>query len=128
MREGAVEVVAKAHRRRFPAAYKRRILQEVAACRRPGEVGALLRREGLYSSHLAAWREARRQGELVGLAPRKRGPTARVVDPRERTIADLERRLARTTARAERAEALVELQGKVSELLGIALPPRSEDR
>ncbi len=116
-----VGVSAKRDRRRFTAAYKLQILQQVERCRAPGEVGALLRREGLYSSHLATWRAARRRGELAGLAQR-RGPKPALPDPRAKQIAELERQLAKTTARAERAEAIVELQKKVSQLLGIALP------
>ncbi len=117
-----IEVVAKPERRRFTAEYKRRILRAADACRQPGEVAALLRREGLYSSHLAAWRAARRRGELTALAPKARGPKPTRPDPRDRTIAELKRELARVTARAERAEALVELQKKVSDLLGVTLP------
>ena len=120
-----VGVSAKRDRRRFTAAYKLKILQEVERCRAPGEVGALLRREGLYSSHLATWRAARRRGELAGLAQR-RGPKAAPPDPRAKRIAELERQLAKVTARAERAEAIVEVQKKVSQLLGIALPPSDE--
>ena len=116
-----VGVSAKRDRRRFTAAYKLQILQQVERCRAPGEVGALLRREGLYSSHLATWRAARRRGELAGRAQR-RGPKPAPPDPRAKRIAELERQLAKTTARAERAEAIVELQKKVSQLLGIALP------
>ncbi len=117
-----IEVVAKAERRRFTAEYKRRILQEAERCREPGEVAALLRREGLYSSHLAAWRAARRRGELAGLAPKARGPKPTRPDPRDRKIVELERENRRLQARAERAEALVELQKKVSDLLGVTLP------
>ena len=117
-----VGVSAKRDRRRFTAAYKLKILQEVERCRAPGEVGALLRREGLYSSHLASWRAARRRGELAGLAQR-RGPKPVPPDPRAKRIIELERQLAKVTARAERAEAIVEVQKKVSQLLGIALPP-----
>src|SRR5438552_11130450 len=73
LREG-VEVVARAQRRRFTAAYKPQILQEADRCRKPGEVGALLRREGLYSSHLAAWRAARARGGLAGDGAKRRGP------------------------------------------------------
>lgn len=120
-----VEVVAKARRRRFTAEYKRKILAEAAGCTEFGAMGALLRREGLYSSHLAVWREAVRQN---GGAPRKRGPVPKLRDPRDRTITDLERQVARALTRAERAEALVAIQGKVSELLGIVLPTSSEDR
>lgn len=116
------EVVAKPERRRFTAEYKRRIVQEADRCREPGEVAALLRREGLYSSHLAAWRAARRRGELAGLAPKARGPKPTRPDPRDRKITELERENRRLQARAERAEALVELQKKVSDLLGVPLP------
>ena len=116
------EVSEKAKRRTFPAEYKRRILREAAACTERGELGALLRREGLYSSHLTEWRKQAERGEAAGLAPKKRGPKAKPVDPRDRRIAELERQNAKLTQRSERAEALVEVQKKVSELLGIALP------
>lgn len=122
VREREVEVLAKAARRRFTAEYKRRILQEADRCTRPGEIGALLRREGLYSSHLSAWRAARERGELAGLGPKRRGPKAKQVDARDRRIRALERENRRLTVRAERAEALVEVQKKVSQLLGIELP------
>ncbi len=113
-----VQVVAKPRRRTYTAEYKRRILKEADACRTPGQVGALLRREGLYSSNLVAWRRARAHGELAGLTPKARGRKPRPVDPRERKIAELERQLTRMTARAERAEALVELQKKLAAVLG----------
>ncbi len=116
------EVVAKPARRRFTAEYTRRIVQAVDACREPGEVAALLRREGLYSSHLAAWRAARRRGELAGLTPKARGPKPTRPDPRDRKMVELERENRRLQARAERAEALVELQKTVSDLLGVTLP------
>jgi transposase-like protein len=115
------EVTAKARRRRFTAAEKLRLLREADACTKPGEVGALLRREGLYSSHLAAWRAARKRGELAALSPRRRGPEAKAVDPRDRKIAELERETRRLAARLERAEALIELQKKVAQLLGTPL-------
>jgi transposase len=118
MTEEEVQVVAKPHRRVFTAEYKRRILKAADACATPGAVGALLRREGLYSSHLVVWRRARARGELAALTPKKRGRKAAPVDPRERRIAELERHVARLTARAERAEALVELQKKLAALLG----------
>lgn len=121
-----VEVLAKATRRRFTAEYKRKILQEAAGCTEKGALGALLRREKLYSSHLVAWRVAAERGEIAGLGPRKRGPKPHVVDPRDKRIAELERALAKSARRAERAEALVELQKKVSELLGIQLPESDE--
>ena len=115
------EVVAKAARRRFTAAEKLRVLKEADRCTKPGELGALLRREGLYSSHLSVWRAARRNGELAGLAARARGPKAKAVDPRDRKIAELERETRRLQARLERAEGLIEVQKKVSQLLGIPL-------
>ncbi len=113
-----VEVVAKARRRAFTAEYKRRVLKEADACATPGAVGALLRREGLYSSHLVVWRRARARGELAALTSKKRGRKSTPVDPRDRRIADLEREVARVTARADRAEGLVELQKKLATLLG----------
>jgi len=122
------EVLAKAQRRRFTAEYKRRILKEADRCTRPGEIGALLRREGLYSSALTAWRAARARGELAGLAPKPRGPRARRVDPRERKIAAQERELAQWRARAQRAEALVEIQKKFSEMVGVPLPDNGGKR
>ena len=112
-----VEVVAKASRRRFTVEYKRKIVREADACKMPGAVGALLRREGLYSSHLKTWRAAREQGELAG-APKKRGPVRRVADPRDKRITELERERTRWQQRAERAEALVELQKQMAALLG----------
>ena len=111
------EVTAKATRRRFTAAEKLRVLQEADRCTRTGELGALLRREGLYSSHLADWRRARRNGELAGLTPRPRGPKAKVVDPRDKRIAELERESRRLRARLDRAEGLIELQKKVASIL-----------
>ncbi len=121
-----VEVSAKAKRRQFTAEYKRRILAEAAACSERGSIGALLRREGLYSSHLADWRAAAGRGEIAGLAPKRRGPAPKKRDARDKKVADLERRLVRAERRAERAEALVELQKKVSELLGVQLPDSNE--
>ncbi len=116
----AIEVVAKATRRRFTVEYKRKIVREADGCKTPGAVGALLRREGLYSSHLTTWRAARERGDLAG-APKKRGPERRVADPRDKRITELERERTRWQKRAERAEALVELQKQVAALLGTPL-------
>lgn len=116
------EVVARATRRRFTLEYKRKIVREADGCKTPGAVGALLRREGLYSSHLATWRAARERGELAGPA-KKRGPTPVIPDPRDKQIAELERETARWRRRAQRAEALVEIQKKVAALLGT--PPNA---
>ena len=108
-------------RRRFTAAFKLKILEEAARCVESGALGSLLRREGLYSSHLAAWRAAAKAGALTGPA-RRRGPKPTPPDPHVQRILVLERALAKATARAEHAEALVELQKKVAELLGRTLP------
>jgi len=111
------EVVAKATRRQFTAAYKRRVLQEADRCAQPGEIGALLRREGLYSSHLTAWRAARARGELAGVGTKRRGPKPPPVSRDVKRILQLEQETRRLRARAERAEALVEVQKKLSALL-----------
>jgi transposase-like protein len=113
-----VQVAAKPRRRTYTAEYKRRILKEADACTAPGAIGALLRREGLYSSLLVEWRRARARGELTALTPKKRGRKATPVDPRDRKIAELERQLVQVTGRAERAEALVEAQKNLAALLG----------
>jgi transposase len=117
-----VEVLAKATRRRFTAEYKRKILREADTCTKPGAIGALLRREGLYSSNLTTWRAQRERGELTGLTPKQRGPAPRPKNPLAGKVAALEREVTRQTVRAERAEALVEIQKKVAELLGTARP------
>ena len=104
--------------RKFDGAYKLRIVREADAS--PGLVAALLRREGLYSSHLTTWRAARERGELAG-ALKKRGPARRVVDPRDKKLAEQAREIGRWQKRAERAEALVELQKQVAALLGTPL-------
>jgi transposase-like protein len=116
-----VEVVAKAERRRFTAQYKRRIVREADRATAPGEIGALLRREGLYSSLLTTWRAARDRGELEGLSAKKRGPKVVPPDPRDKKIAEQEREITRWKKRAERAEALVDVQKKVAALLGSPL-------
>ena len=121
-----VEVVAKASRRRFTAEYKRQILREADACTEPGAIGALLRREGLYSSHLTTWRAQRERGELAGLTPKKRGPAPKPQNPLAGKVAALERALSREKARADRAEALVDLQKKVAALLETPLPRNGE--
>jgi transposase-like protein len=120
------EVMAKAKRRHFSAQEKLDLLKRADACTKPGELGALLRSEGMYSSYLSAWRQARDLGQLDGLRPKKRGPKAVVPDARDKELAELKRSLAKAESRARKAEALVELQKKVSELLGIQLPREDE--
>ncbi len=121
-----VEVMAKPTRRRYSAEYKVRILREADAITRHGEIGALLRREGLYSSNLTAWRKQREKGELEGLSQKRRGPLPKEKNPLADKVKVLERETARLRARAERAEGLVELQKKVSEILGIELKHNAE--
>jgi transposase-like protein len=121
-----VEVVAKAERRRFTAEYKLRVLHEADRCKQPGEIGALLRREGLYWSNLITWRKQRQSGELAGLRGNRRGPKRREKNPLANRVRELERENARLQRRAERAEGIVELQKKVSEILGIDLQKSAE--
>jgi len=121
-----VEVAAKPTRRRYTAEYKHRILREAVACTRPGELGALLRREGLYSSNLTVWRKQRERREIEGLSQKKRGPLPKEKNPLAAKVATLERENRRLRARSERAEGLVELQKKVSEILGIELKHNEE--
>jgi transposase len=119
------ELVERASRRRFSAEYKLRILRETDACSRPGEIGALLRREGLYTSHLTAWRKQRDAGALAGL-DRKRG--RKPADRRDAENAALRRRLERAEAELEKARKVIEVQGNVSALLGELLEPRGATR
>ena len=121
-----VEVMAKPTRRRFTTEYKLGMLRQADSCSRPGEIGALLRREGLYSSNLTAWRKQRDKGELEGLGHKRRGPLPKEKNPLADKVKALERETARLRARAERAEGLVELQKKVSEILGIELKHNGE--
>jgi transposase len=109
-------------RRRFTAAFKLQMLEAADQCTKPGELGALLRREGLYSSHLSVWRAAVKSGTLIAGEARRRGPKSTPPDPSVKRIALLERQLRRATARAERLELIVDLQKKVAQLLGLALP------
>ena len=110
------EVPEKTSRRRFTAEYKRKTLKEAAACTKLGDLGAILRREGLYSSHLTAWRKQLERNGEAGLAGKKRGPAPKR-DERDKRIAELERENNRLKFSAERAEALVDIQKKVSLLL-----------
>jgi transposase-like protein len=109
------EVVAKAKRKRFTAGEKLRLLREVEACRGSGEIGALLRREGIYSSYLTTWRKQRELGELDGLAPHKRGPKP---NPEAIELAKLRREHERLQERMRRAELIIDVQKKVARMLG----------
>jgi transposase len=107
------EVSEKVVRRKFTAAYKLRILKEAERCTEPGQVGALLRREGLYASNLTLWRRQVNQG----LVPKKRGPLAQKPDPHVRRIAELERDKEKLQHKLKQAELIIDVQKKVAELL-----------
>ena len=116
------EVSTKAVRRRFTAAYKRRILQEADRCGR-GEISALLRREGLYSTHLTIWRKQRESAEIAGLEPRKRGRKPVPRNPLARDVERLRRENARLQKRLRQAETIIDVQKKLCDLLGLTVPP-----
>ena len=112
------EVVEKAKRRQFSPEYKLRVLREADACRGEGQIGALLRREGLYSSHLTTWRRQRETGALAGMRARKRGPKGRAEDPR---VKQLVRENARLQRQLKQAVTIIEIQKTVAGILGIPL-------
>lgn len=115
------EVAAKPTRRQFTAQYRLRILEEADRCTEPGEVGRLLRREGLYSSHLSAWRKARRKGSLKGLAPKRRGAKPAKRNRLDAKVRELEAKVARLEKELDTAHTILEVQGKVAGLLGFNL-------
>jgi transposase len=112
------EVVPTAKRRKFTAEYKLRILDEADGCTEPGQIGALLRREGLYSSHLTTWRRQRERGIFEALAPKKRGRKNK--DELEKELSNLQRENEQLQKRLEQAEAIIDVQKKLSRLLGLA--------
>lgn len=114
----------RARRRTFTAGYKLRILREADACKQPGQLGALLRREGLYSSHLTVWRRDRDRGAVKALGSRKRGPKGS--SPEAKRVVELERENQRLRDELRRAQLINEAQKKLHELLGIPLPDASE--
>lgn len=129
--EGAIppadpEVRAKP-RRQFSATYKVKILAEADACKNGREVGALLRREGLYSSHLSSWRKQREEGTLAGLKPKKRGRKAKVADASAKKLKEVEAENRKLKRRLERVELMLDIQKKASELLGIPLKGLEND-
>jgi len=118
------ELVERARRRQFTAEYKLRIVEEADACTGQGDVGALLRREGLYSSHLAEWRKQHRDGALAALSRVRGRPKP---NPLERENAELRRRAERAEAELTKARKVIEVQGNVSALLGELLKPRGAE-
>lgn len=124
------ETLERPRRRSFTADYKQRILIEAdAAAGVPGAIGALLRREGLYSSHLGKWREERAAGQLAGLSPKRRGPARRGDKAEKKRVAQLEREIERLRHRLKQAETIIEFQKKLHELLGTPLgsPPEHDE-
>jgi transposase-like protein len=113
------EVVPQAERRQFSAKYKVRILKEADSCNELGEIGALLRREGLYSSYLSRWRQQRDQGQLQALASKRRGRKSAARDQQAEELAELRRENQRLQLRLEQAETVIEVQKKLSHLLGL---------
>jgi transposase-like protein len=116
------EVVGRAVRRRFTAAYKQRILTEADAAVATGEIGRILRREGLYSSQIAAWRRARADSERAALRPKKRGPRPAAVNPLQAENAKLKSENVILQKKLRTAGLMIDLQKKVSQILGITLP------
>jgi transposase-like protein len=121
----ANEIEPKAKRRKFTASYKARIIAEADACKEDGQVGALLRREGLYSSHLCTWRAQARTGSLKALG-RKRGPKKKRTEAQRRAD-ELERENARLRAKLRHAEDIIEIQKKLSRILGVQLNPNETE-
>lgn len=115
------EVPEKAARRSYTAEYKRRILREADACKEQGQIGALLRREGLYSSNLTAWRRQAERGTLDALSSKKRGPKARRPDPSIRRMAEQEKEIQKLRARLRKAELIIEAQKKIAEIFHLPL-------
>ena len=122
------EVGEKAVRRRFSAAYKLRILKEAKACKETGQCGALLRREGLYSSHLTTWRRQAEQGTLEALCPRKRGPKVQKPHPLMKRMEALEKENQQLRHQLKQAETIIELQKKISEMLHLSVDPKGDNR
>ena len=114
------EVAAKRPRRKFTAKYKLRILAQADACTQPGQIGALLRREGLYSSNLTTWRQQREKGILQAMTPKKRGRKRKVKNPLAKKLAQLEKENRRLQQKLKKADLIIEAQKKMSEILGIA--------
>lgn len=119
-----IEVVTKAKRRQYTAEYKLRVLNEADACKGSGEIGALLRREGVYSSLLSKWRQQREQGSLEGLGTHKRGPKA---DPQAVELGRLQRENERLRERLRKAELIIDVQKKVAQMLGAPIEEHDLD-
>lgn len=113
------EVPEKKPRRKFTASYKLRILQEVENCTKPGDIGKILRREGLYSSNLTSWKRARDKGQLEAMSPQKRGRKPKEKNPLTIEVAKLQKEKAKLEQKLKRAELIIDAQKKISQILGI---------
>ena len=122
------EVPEKASRRKFTADYKLRILKEAETCQHAGQRGALLRQEGLYSSHLTTWRRQAERGTLQALSPRRRGPKARTPNPLMKRVATLERENQHLRHQLKQAETIIEVQKKISEILQGSPEPKGGNK
>jgi len=121
------QVPQKPTRRRFTASYKLQLLQQADACTQLGDIGRLLRREGLYSSHLTSWRRQRERGSLDGLTPNKRGRKATKCNPLLPEVQRLRKENEQLTNRLKQAQLIIEVQKKVSQLLGIPPQPHNSE-
>lgn len=121
------EVTPIARRRQFSAAEKQRILSEADRCTEPGQIGALLRREGIYASMLATWRKQRDRAEQAALAPRKRGPKANPALAEARELKKLQEQNARLRRELERAHTIIDVQKKLCTVLGLPTEPDADE-
>jgi len=122
------EVKAGKTRRIFSVEYKKQLLQQIDACTKRGQKGALLRKEGLYSTQVSEWRVLLENGALDSSSPKKRGPIPRVADPKDQIIASLQAKVTRLSSRLEKTEALLELQKKVGDILGWSLKEENNEK
>lgn len=121
------EVMEIKPRRRFTAKYKLSVLAEVDTCTKPGDLGILLRREGLYSSNIRTWQRQFQAGALKGLTPRMRGRKKHEVNPLAKRVAELERDNTKLAKKLKQTETIIEIQKKISEILGISQPENNEE-
>ncbi len=122
------EVLENKPRRKFTAKYKLEILKKADACTESGQIGALLRREGLFSSNLTTWRRQREQGLLDAMSPKKRGRKKQEINPLSQEVARLQKENERLKRKLKRAETIIEFQKKISEILGIPQEPSEDER
>lgn len=121
------EVLEKPVRRQFTAAYKLEMVEAADRCSELGQIGALLRREGLYSSQLSTWRNQRQQGQLQALSDNKRGRKATIPHPVQQELEQLRRENQRLRHTLQQAELIIDIQKKASQLMGISLSPINHD-